>query len=228
MARKRLTRAERQAETRTRLLDAAVRVCARRGLAEATVEEISEEAGYTRGAVYSNFESKEDLLLAVFEERIEPRLRLVLAPMVEAAGAREQGVMLTSLVRSLMNEERAYLLLLVEFWGFAARNRAIGRRFAEVRRRRRKLVSEMIEERLTRRGERIEDGTADLAAVFVALTTGALFEGLVDRDLDTPRIHQLGYELIARGAPSSASTLSATSSAHKTPRGKGGRRRAPA
>jgi AcrR family transcriptional regulator len=198
VARKRLTRAEQQAETRTRLLDAAVRVCARRGLAEATVEEISEAAGYSRGAVYSNFEDKENLLLAVFEERIEPRLRTVLAPMVEATSAREQGAMLTSLVRSLMDEERAYVLLLVEFWGFAARNRAIGRRFAQVRRRRRELVSEMIEERLTRRGEAIDTPTEDLAAVFVALTTGVLFEGLVDRDLDTPAIHQLGYELIAR------------------------------
>jgi AcrR family transcriptional regulator len=204
VARRRLTRAERQVETRTRLLDAAVRVCARRGLADATVEEIAEEAGYTRGAVYSNFGSKEDLLLAVFEERIEPRLRSVLAPMVEATGAAEQGEMLTSLVRSLVNEERAYALLLVEFWGFAARTRAVARRFAQVRRRRRELVAEMIEERLARRGESIEPDTADLAAVFVALTTGILFEGLVDRDLDTPRIHQLGFELIARGAPSRA------------------------
>jgi AcrR family transcriptional regulator len=207
--RKRLTRAERQAETRARLLDAAVRVCARRGLADATIEEISEEAGYTRGAVYSNFESKENLLLAVFEERIEPRLRSVLAPMIEATGARQQGLMLTSLVGSLLKEERAYLQLLVEFWGVAARNRTVGRRFAEVRRRRRELVSEMIGERLTRRGERLENTTDELAAVLVALTTGVLFEAIVDRDLDARGVHQLGFELVARGSPATKTRRSA-------------------
>lgn len=63
MARKRLTREESQAQTRQRLLDAARVVFTRRGYRGASVDEIAAEAGYSKGAVYSNFESKEDIFL---------------------------------------------------------------------------------------------------------------------------------------------------------------------
>ena len=59
--RKRLGRAEKKAATRAALLEAAARVFGRGGFYGASVEEIAEEAGFSRGAVYSNFESKEDL-----------------------------------------------------------------------------------------------------------------------------------------------------------------------
>src|SRR5687768_16952449 len=62
-----------RAETRQQLLEGAARVFARRGLHGTSVEEVSEEAGFSRGALYSNFESKEDLFLALWEERIERR-----------------------------------------------------------------------------------------------------------------------------------------------------------
>ena len=66
-SRKRLTRQESKEVTRTRLIEAAERVFVRRGFDEASVEEISESAGYSRGAFYSNFESKEQLFLAVID-----------------------------------------------------------------------------------------------------------------------------------------------------------------
>jgi AcrR family transcriptional regulator len=58
----RITRAERQAATRQELIDAAGRVFLRRGYEGASIEAIAEEAGYTRGAFYSNFGSKAELL----------------------------------------------------------------------------------------------------------------------------------------------------------------------
>ena len=67
---KRLTRAERQRQTRRALLDAAARVFVRRGFQASSVEEISAEAGYTRGAFYSNFESKEQLFIELLHERV--------------------------------------------------------------------------------------------------------------------------------------------------------------
>ena len=60
---KRLTRAERQQQTRAALLDAAARVFVRRGLQGSSVEEITAEAGYSRGAFYSNFDSKGQLFV---------------------------------------------------------------------------------------------------------------------------------------------------------------------
>src|SRR5580704_19553287 len=71
---RRLTRAEQQVRTRTRLIEAATKVFARRGFHQASVEEIAEEAGYSHGAVYSNFDGKADLFLAVFEDYMAQRV----------------------------------------------------------------------------------------------------------------------------------------------------------
>jgi len=65
--RHRLTRRQSQERTRRRLLDVAVEVFMEKGFARASVEEIAERAGYSKGAVYSNFASKEDLALAVLD-----------------------------------------------------------------------------------------------------------------------------------------------------------------
>ncbi len=67
---KRLTRKERQAETRSRLLDAAEQVFLRRGLQGSSVEEITAEAGFTRGAFYSNFKSKNELFVELLQDRV--------------------------------------------------------------------------------------------------------------------------------------------------------------
>jgi AcrR family transcriptional regulator len=68
--RARLTRSEQQARTRAALLDAAVEVFIERGLQGATIEAISERAGYTRGAFYSNFSTKEELFVELLQERV--------------------------------------------------------------------------------------------------------------------------------------------------------------
>jgi AcrR family transcriptional regulator len=68
--RRRLTRAEQQARTRAALLEAAARVFVERGFAGSSVEAITENAGYSRGAFYSNFESKEQLFAELLQERV--------------------------------------------------------------------------------------------------------------------------------------------------------------
>jgi AcrR family transcriptional regulator len=68
-----LTRAERQAQTRQELLDAAARVFVKRGLTGSSIEEISAEAGYTRGAFYSNFRSKNELFVELLHDRVYAR-----------------------------------------------------------------------------------------------------------------------------------------------------------
>ena len=69
--RRRLTRAEAQAQTQARLIEAAFDVFARRGYYEATVEEVVAEAGYSRGAFYANFSDKADLFFAVLDHQRE-------------------------------------------------------------------------------------------------------------------------------------------------------------
>jgi AcrR family transcriptional regulator len=70
MPRGQFDRSARKAETRARLLDAAARVYAKRGFGGATLDEVAAEAGFTKGAVYGHFGSKENLLLALLEEHL--------------------------------------------------------------------------------------------------------------------------------------------------------------
>lgn len=70
---KRLTRKEKQAETRRRLLDAGERVFLRRGLQGSSIEEIAAEAGYTKGAFYSNFKGKDELFVELLHARVYDR-----------------------------------------------------------------------------------------------------------------------------------------------------------
>jgi len=69
-----MTRAESQAHTQADLIDAAARVFKRRGYEGASIAEIADEAGYSHGAVYSNFDGKEDLFLALYEQWVARRV----------------------------------------------------------------------------------------------------------------------------------------------------------
>jgi AcrR family transcriptional regulator len=77
-------RSARREATRQRLLDAARAVFAERGVAGGSVEDICERAGFTRGAFYSNFSSKEDLFLAVYQEEVALRQRLLAEALTSA------------------------------------------------------------------------------------------------------------------------------------------------
>ena len=86
---RRRTRAESRADTRAALLDAGARVFIERGFQGASIEAIAAEAGYTRGAFYSNFESKEELFAELMQERVYSRYR----QMAERANAPERPSM---------------------------------------------------------------------------------------------------------------------------------------
>src|SRR5262249_52878962 len=66
-----LTPERRREMTRSHLLEAAAEVFQEQGFHGATLDEVARRAGFTKGAVYSNFKSKDDLFLAVMDDRIE-------------------------------------------------------------------------------------------------------------------------------------------------------------
>lgn len=68
---KRLSRAEQQERTRSALLDAAIELFIEKGVEATSIEEVTAQAGYSRGAFYSNFESKDDLFLQACDRFLE-------------------------------------------------------------------------------------------------------------------------------------------------------------
>ncbi len=126
-------RDEQKALTRRRLLDSAETVFARGGFRGASVEEIAREAGATSGALYSNFASKEDLFLALFEERIATDVGDYSQIIAEGATVEEQARGAADHWMEILRERPDYFPLLMEFWAYAIREprpaRASGRTF---------------------------------------------------------------------------------------------------
>jgi AcrR family transcriptional regulator len=118
----RMTREERRAHTRSCLMEAAGKIFSRRGLQQASIDEVAEQAGFTKGAFYANFRSKEELFLAMLDERFAARLseiEQVVANDDELEDqARRAGDDFTRYLRSDPEWERLFF----EFAAHAARN----------------------------------------------------------------------------------------------------------
>lgn len=122
MPRRRLTRAESQAQTRAEILEAAAQVFARRGYDGASIAEIAEAAGFSHGAVYSNFADKEDLFLALYERWVAERVVEIDAELDHAASAVEGAqTLVAGWLRRVEADPNAFLLRL-EFTARAARD----------------------------------------------------------------------------------------------------------
>jgi AcrR family transcriptional regulator len=127
----RLRREQQVERNRRQLLDAARRVFLERGFHAASLDAIAEAAGFSKGVVYSQFESKADLFLALLEERIEERARWneeLAARAGGAAGLEE----LIELQQRASVAEPAWALLLLEFRLHAARDPALNERYARL------------------------------------------------------------------------------------------------
>ena len=130
MERKRLTRQESRLVTRAMLIDAAEEVFLREGFEHASVEQITEAAGFSRGAFYSNFTDKDDLALAVIDKRRRDVAK-ALKTFQRISDPAEQRAALRDWF-SKQWRERDWIALRVEFSRRAARNPALEARLAEL------------------------------------------------------------------------------------------------
>ena len=117
-----LTRKERQRQTREELVAAAARVFARRGYHKATVEEIAAEAGFSTGAVYSNFGGKEELFLAIADRQVQARVSEITAVGDAAEGEGDAGAAAADQFRAFLEADPDWPLLFYEFWSLSVRN----------------------------------------------------------------------------------------------------------
>lgn len=130
MPRGHFDRSARKAATRTRLLEAAARVYAAHGFAGATLDDVAEEAGLTKGALYGHFGSKDKLLVALMEEYLAAEIaeQISLFDRDETTWKRPQAGS-DVWMRELDASPDAFRLL-VEFWVAAARDEQMRERFA--------------------------------------------------------------------------------------------------
>jgi AcrR family transcriptional regulator len=174
-------REEKKAQTRARLLDAAATVFARKGLAAASLDEVAEEAGLTKGAVYSNFESKDDLVNALLHERIDEPLGEIAGKIDPEAPIADQAAHAEELFRSVWDRERDMFLLGLEFAIHRARNPDPSRRSTGDRDLQ-DAMAVLMEQQAKERGTPLPMPAHELAAGLFALGTGLDLMALNDPD----------------------------------------------
>jgi AcrR family transcriptional regulator len=128
-----LTQERRRQLTREHLLAAAAQVFAERGFHGATLDEVARVAGFSKGAVYSNFESKDDLFLALFRAGYEHEMaRLVATLEASDVPPADRLSDFVSLIQDESRESPTSPLLHLEFWLYAARNPEARARLAAI------------------------------------------------------------------------------------------------
>ncbi len=182
---RRETRAEKQARTRAELLATAASVFAERGYEGASVEEIAERAGYSHGAVYSNFAGKADLFLAVFEDYMAGRAR----ELVVTQEGLDEDAPLEVRARALADQwmerfaaDRESFLLHLEFLGQSGREPELAQRFGTRSASLREAIATYISHYEEEEGLRGSLPPADLALILRALGIGLAIEALVSPD----------------------------------------------
>lgn len=132
MARTRLTREEKKQETRKHIMEAGAAVFARMGFHGASIDRIAEEAGYTKGAFYAHFETKETLFMALFEERMKREVTSLTETLGPSFTLDQLIRFLTRSYEQETEESRTWDLLKMEFVLYALREAALRKSFAEL------------------------------------------------------------------------------------------------
>jgi AcrR family transcriptional regulator len=179
----RLSRAERREQTRQELVVAAEACFVTRGFHATSVDEVAERAGYTKGAVYSNFAAKEDLFFAVYERRVE-RVVTEVAPGLRQAGAQQALDWLATTTIERRDHNDGWLAVFSEFWGHVVRHPELRERFAAIHARFLELLAEAVRQVAEDRGLTLP---TDLTASQVALAWNAMEVGLGLERLTQPQ-----------------------------------------
>jgi AcrR family transcriptional regulator len=161
-------------------LDAAANVFASRGFAATSLDEVAEEAGFSKGAVYSNFSSKEDLFLAVLDEHVN-RQMLDIGESIDHTRTRgEQIVEAGQRFMDLFQQERTWYLLSFEFLAYAARNPQFQVEFSARQRAQREAVIAMIKEQSEQADFPMLMPPERMAVALEAVANGIAFAKLAD------------------------------------------------
>jgi AcrR family transcriptional regulator len=180
---KRLTREESRGETRARLMAVGRKHFLRYGLRGAVAERIAEDAGYSRGAFYSNFDGLEDLFLAVLVEEEERRSASFRAI---SSGADSAGARLQQLRENSMNllTDRDWIVLRAEFEAAALVSEPMRRTFAELYRRELAEARQTVEELAKDPGIKINLPPQDLVLAILSFSHGlAVKQRILGADL---------------------------------------------
>ncbi|MDV6012521.1 TetR/AcrR family transcriptional regulator [Haloechinothrix sp. LS1_15] len=205
----------RRADTRRRLMDVAFDVLAEHGIRDTRIELICERAGFTRGAFYSNFGSKEDLFLAMYAEHLHrwcERLQeaiddvLTTSPPPDTQPLRETVSQVASEIPTALVPDRQWYLLLSEFRAYALRDPELRARTERTQRHYLDRIGEILATMLGRLGITLrvspQNAVSVLSGIYEKALERALFtesEATADSELVTEVLPEIVTALVATG-----------------------------
>lgn len=176
-----MTRVERQRRTRDELVDAAERLFSKQGFHATSIDAVAAEAGFTKGAVYSNFESKEDLFFAVYQRRVDRRVEQMEAAIREASSPLEAIHRMIPGAGGRPQAEDGWLAVFFEFWAHVLRHPELRERFA---RQHRRVIEPLATASRELAGERMRPEEAyEIATARFAMQLGLQLERLTQPDV---------------------------------------------
>ena len=198
MAIERLTRERRRQLTRDVLTAAATAVFARRGYEGASLDEIAETAGFTRGAIYKNFGGKEDLFFSVIDRLNEQTIEAFRSLVPDFPDTKEWDLStLAELWRASVAGFDELFVIGLEYDLYVLRNPDARARAVEHRRKRRELVASFIEEVAQSTGMTLRLPADALAAIILASADGLTYTLRVDgEDLFEPFLALLNAGMV--------------------------------
>jgi AcrR family transcriptional regulator len=195
--------------SRERLLEAAAKVFAERGYQAASIDEIAAAAGLSKGAVYWNFSSKDELFHALLEERIDRQLEETAEILRSAPTDRPIDPDVANRWEAMLGGERELMLLSQEQWARAVRDPRLRARYAERQARLRDVLADGLRARVRRTGApRFSTPAADVATAYLALANGLALQRLVDPEGVPDGLLENITSLIYEGLVARASTQS--------------------
>lgn len=182
------TRIEKKARTRDELINAADRLFTTQGFHATSLDAIADDAGYTKGAVYSNFAAKEDLFFAVYERRVAAGVedlerRLAAAPDLPAG--LEQ---LLSDVHSRRDRDDGWVAVFFEFWAHVLRHRELRDRFAELHAEAIRPLVDGLEDYAKETAIELPDTARKLGTAWNAMQIGLTLERLTQPSVVDPEL----------------------------------------
>jgi AcrR family transcriptional regulator len=199
----RLSRAERKELTRELLLDAAIEVFAQRGYHGASLEDVAAAAGFTKGAVYSNFATKADLFMALLV-RETARRNAALAQSIARERLEDLPDLAGRWLQRQAGEHGDWDVLTVEFWLAAVRDPEIGERLRLGRAGIIEELGRIVDARLADAGSRPSFSGREIVLLLDALGTGLLMNTILEPEAAGPDLFTRAVRSLLAGGSAEA------------------------
>ena len=160
---------------------AAAEIFAERGFRAASVEEIAERAGFSKGAVYWHFESKDDLFFALLAERIDRPTWEMIELLESAPPDQDMAPEASQRFAEIVEGQRELVLLEHEYWSLAVRDPGLRRRYAKRQAALRQALGRALHARAEHLGAPpLGMPAEEMATAFLGLAYGLALERLID------------------------------------------------